>query len=1005
VTPRALLPLLALLLLLPAAARAQDVDVRASRGDGYTRTVFAWDGKVAYAASPLPDGAYEVAFNRPADLPAGAGFAVASTDPLRVVFRPGPGQTLRHFALGPRVFVDIVGDPAPGAAKPQPAKPEPAKPQPKPEPEPERPAPGPEPRPAPREAAPPPQPAAPLLRRAVEESGGDGAALSGPHIIGLASTTALHVAAFERAGALYLLATPVGDLLTPSVRGPPGRPSALGPLEAQDMPDAGRLWMAPVPPGAGPVRARGGGLSWEVIVAPTTPEGQAPEPEPQAADVAPRRIAGPALLWPLPADVAEALGPVMRVPDPVTGGADLFVVPLAGASHRTSAARAYPEFEVLPSAAGLVVRARVDDLTVTPGPEGVVIARPGGAAVSRPPPEPDAHGAAPEDGPAYVGAAGPFALAQWRGGPERGLAYAKTLILAGLRDLPPPARVEGILTLARMYIAHGRGSEALGLLRYAAREVPALEGTVEFRAWRAMARALEGREPGAYADLAHPGLEAFPDTGYWRAYVLAGAGDWGQAAAALPPPPGPLPAYPEPVRTRLALALAEVALRAGDITDGRAFLALAAPPNGGPLAAPLSAARDYLTGEAARQEGDARAARALWAPLARGRDPLYRTKATLAMTRLLADAGVLEPRAAIDHLEHIRYLWRGDGLEAGVLFQLGQMYFGAGEHIKGLTLMRRAAEITPGTAFARRVVEEMDTAFAGLFGDRDALARLSPMEAAALYDQFGELVPAGPQGDALMRNLADHLVAAGLYERGAALLEQQVVHRLSGQEARDAGLRLAAIRLLGAEPGKALETLERVEAQCARAARCEREIAFLRARALSQEGKPDAALDILRAHHAGPAGDSGSWDADAARLHADIAWRAGYWGEAAEALQRLLHIMGAGPAEPMRPEWADIVLRRALALRLAGDRAALAQWGASWRASMRGLPAEPVFAVITSGDPSPDQLGGSSLGAADAQRWQAAVAGVDLFGAFLDRYAAAPPGPLPAPLPAPLPVE
>src|SRR3546814_6011298 len=49
-----------------------------------------------------------------------------------------------------------------------------------------------------------------------------------------------------------------------------------------------------------------------------------------------------------------------------------------------------------------------------------------------------------------------------------------------------------------------------------------------------------------------------------------------------------------------------------------------------------------------------------------------------------------------------------------------------------------------------------------------------PLRALALYEEFMELTPAGPEGDRIIAGLADRLVEVDLLDRAAKLLEGQV---------------------------------------------------------------------------------------------------------------------------------------------------------------------------------------------------------------------------------------
>src|SRR5215469_6250614 len=100
----------------------------------------------------------------------------------------------------------------------------------------------------------------------------------------------------------------------------------------------------------------------------------------------------------------------------------------------------------------------------------------------------------------------------------------------------------------------------------------------------------------------------------------------------------------------------------------------------------------------------------------------------------------------------------------------------------------------------------MRTAFVNLFlkGQAD---KMPPVEALSLFYDFIDLTPIGPNGDEMIRRMADRLVAVDLLEPAASLLEYQVTKRLDGIARAQVATRLAMIDLLDHKPREALEAL------------------------------------------------------------------------------------------------------------------------------------------------------------------------------------------------------
>jgi hypothetical protein len=195
----------------------------------------------------------------------------------------------------------------------------------------------------------------------------------------------------------------------------------------------------------------------------------------------------------------------------------------------------------------------------------------------------------------------------------------------------------------------------------------------------------------------------------------------------------------------------------------------------------------------------------------------------------------------------------------------------------------------------------------------------------------------GERGDAIARRLIDRLVSVDLLDRAAALLEDQVEHRLTGRDKARGAAQLALLRLFDHHPEEALKALD-IAVDKDLPAELMRQRQQLRARALAELGRNDEALAML-------ASDTSS---DADRLRADIYWRARNWGEAAKVFAR---IVPPPAAEATLDQAASqIVLNWAAALTLAGDQKGLDDLRAHYGRAMAASPFADAFRVVA-GEP------------------------------------------------------
>jgi hypothetical protein len=293
--------------------------------------------------------------------------------------------------------------------------------------------------------------------------------------------------------------------------------------------------------------------------------------------------------------------------------------------------------------------------------------------------------------------------------------------------------------------------------------------------------------------------------------------------------------------------------------------------------------------------------------------------------------------------------------------------------MKGLRIMRDSATFAPDSTLAGRVTSEMSDVFSDVFLS-DKLDAMLPQDAVSLYEGFTELVPTGDQGDRVIEELAEHLVKSGLLDRAAGFLTQQLDARLSGEDALRTSVRLGAIRLMNKQPRQALVNLQKAENLINEMPNQDtperrKEISLLKAKTFAELDRPDRALDLLLKM---------GYEPDVNKLRADIAWQAGYWDDAADALAEVIADENLSLTRPLKPHQATLVLHRAVALNLGGDRISLANMREKFTELMSQTDKSSVFEVVT----RPRQ----NAGLADRETLLSIVSEVDLFGSFLEKY-------------------
>ena len=113
-------------------------------------------------------------------------------------------------------------------------------------------------------------------------------------------------------------------------------------------------------------------------------------------------------------------------------------------------------------------------------------------------------------------------------------------------------------------------------------------------------------------------------------------------------------------------------------------------------------------------------------------------------------------------------------------------------------------------------------------------------------------------------------------------------------------------------------------------------------------------------------------------LRADIAWKAGYWDDAAEALGDVILDQNISMTRPLEKKQVSLLMQNAIALNLASNRIALANLREKYSELMNQTDKAKIFEVIT----RPRQSGAL----ADRDTLLGAVNEVDLFSDFLNSY-------------------
>ncbi|MGA7713554.1 MAG: hypothetical protein WCA81_16765 [Rhizomicrobium sp.] len=612
--------------------------------------------------------------------------------------------------------------------------------------------------------------------------------------------------------------------------------------------------------------------------------------------------------------------------DPLVGD-ELYVIPGLPGRAMTNE-RNYLEFAALQTASGMALLPYVDDLITTIDTTRVTITRKGGlslAAPSMPLTNSSQIGAAGSEGPCFLD------FARWSRISGGSFLVTERRLRAATARLKSEDANHARLVLARFYIANGFAAEALGLVNIMQSTDPALQSDMQLQTIRAAADFFMGRYRDAHNDLAALPFDTDRHAALWRGLSEAALENWDLARTYLDRAAPVLNRYQADMQARVRVASASTALAQGQLDIADAQLArLPAQQVARPLMLDAELARARLFAMERRTHD----ADALFAAIERSGDERVAAKAIFYRLDTALTARTISAAAGINALERLRFRWRGDLLELKTLRKLAGLYFSQKRWREGLQTLRIATQNFPNDDMAGRAQDDMRAAFVDLYlhGKADSMP---PVEALALFYDFIELTPIGPDGDEMIRRMSDRLVAVDLLGPAADLLNYQVTKRLDGVARAQVATRLAMVQLMDHKPQMAIETLRSTRLSTL-PDDVNHQRLLMEARALADEKQWDQALDLIAVDQL----------PDTNRLRSDIYWQSGNWPAAARKAEESLATRFSDTT-PLTVDERQEVMRAAVAYSLANDETSLERLRNNYAAKMKTSPDANAFTVVT----------------------------------------------------------
>lgn len=530
--------------------------------------------------------------------------------------------------------------------------------------------------------------------------------------------------------------------------------------------------------------------------------------------------------------------------------------------------------------------------------------------------------------PGRPGSVKAYDFAKWRI-PDDAFLDTRQRLMMAVTESDELRRPSARFDLAQFFAAQGQYPDALGVLDLIGRMTPALANDPALLALRGAVRVMREEGVAALPELMDRRLDTDPEALLWRAAASAQVESW-TAADELFRRAGGIPdSYPMPMRAKIVLLAAEAAEKAGDSRRALAYTDLLARPDAPPDA---RAEAEFIRAKVMLKTDRRGTALPILDRLLASDDRRIRAHVEPVWVEEALKDGRIDRLEAIDRLEKTRYAWPGGSLEYVQLKRLADLYMQGNQIGEALRTLREASVHFAQWAEADKLKDRMTDAFISLY-DAKSSGKVPALAALALYDDYRDLTPTGPRGDAMIQNLADRLVQIDLLDRAADLLTYQIDQRLSGVEKAKVGARLAVVQLLDRRPSDAVIAIDRSDVPNL-PPELQQERRRLKARAYMEAGQPDRGLSVIE----------GDISRDGELLRAQLFSRAQNWAEAAAALTRLA---GSPSDRAMTPEREGLIINLAIATALSGEPGMVARLRADFEPLMRGTGNASAFELLT----------------------------------------------------------
>ena len=447
------------------------------------------------------------------------------------------------------------------------------------------------------------------------------------------------------------------------------------------------------------------------------------------------------------------------------------------------------------------------------------------------------------------------------------------MLQSALMDAPivnkPPLRTQ----LAMIYLANGLGLEALAMLKIAKEENGSLNGNYIFSFLESLALFATGDNEAAYKessaiDIATVPLHNREELRFWNTITkIASVHDGGVLIANAINSYNNMANnflinYPDKLLIKFGLTLLSKAIDLKYFTESSGLINKM-------LKSELSGrdknrlnsltAKFYST----QQDGLETAVKYWDMCLSDVMDNFNYVRCSFDKDSYLYKNQIIDDKELIKRLDVLHLLWKGGDLGVQILKTLGDLKLKNDDTAGALRAWKVITDDYPNTAESLKLINVMSKVFIDFFITNND-KNLSPLQAAAFFYEFSDLMPIGSVGDDIILRLVGYLSNLELLDKAIPLLHHQVTNRLIGDKMEEGINQLADLYIKNEEPAEALKVIRNISnSSSSLPISLKRYRTRLEAKALYKLGKTNEAILILKDDFTQPSDD----------IKADILWK------------------------------------------------------------------------------------------------------------------------------------